>query len=125
MSYKKLRVQEICVCVTWAARVFVFVCEKLEMAVFKYLVLLHTDVPKAAQFYAHGLGLAVNVCTLRWAELQSGPCKIALMQAPRYNTSLSLDFLVFQLGKTCLVLGSEDILLSVIGNLFSHLAGHR
>jgi hypothetical protein len=61
---------------------FVFVCETLEMAVFKYLVLLHTDVPKAAQFYAHGLGLAVNVCTLRWAELQSGPCKIALMQAP-------------------------------------------
>lgn len=61
---------------------FVFVCEKLEMAVFKYLVLLHTDVLKAAQFYAHGLGLAVNVCTLRWAELQSGPCKIALMQAP-------------------------------------------
>ncbi len=65
---------------------FVFVCEKLEMAVFKYLVLLHTDVPKAAQFYAHGLGLAVNVCTLRWAELQSGPCKIALMQAPRYTS---------------------------------------
>lgn len=57
------------------------------MAVFKYLVLLHTDVPRAAQFYAHGLGLAVNVCTLRWAELQSGPCKIALMQAPRFAFS--------------------------------------
>lgn len=48
----------------------------------KYLVLLHVDVPRAAQFYAHGLGLAVNVCTSKWAELQSGPCKIALMEAP-------------------------------------------
>ncbi len=85
MSYKKLRVQEICVCLRWASRVLFLFVKKLEMAVFKYLVLLHTDVPKAAQFYAHGLGLAVNVCTLRWAELQSGPCKIALMQAPRYT----------------------------------------
>lgn len=53
------------------------------MSILKYMVLLHTDVPRAAQFYAHGLGLAVNVCTQRWAELQSGPCKIALMEAPR------------------------------------------
>ena len=61
-------------------------------AVLKYLVLLHVDVPRAAQFYAHGLGLAVNVCTSKWAELQSGPCKIALMEAPR---SSSIHFLCF------------------------------
>ena len=57
------------------------------MSILKYMVLLHTDVPRAAQFYAHGLGLAVNVCTTRWAELQSGPCKIALMEAPRLFSS--------------------------------------
>jgi hypothetical protein len=60
------------------------VAEGERMAVLKYMVLLHRDVPRAAQFYSHGLGLAVNVCTKRWAELQSGPCKIALMEAPRF-----------------------------------------
>lgn len=53
------------------------------MALLKYVVLLHTDVPQAARFYAQGLGMGVTVCTHRWAQLQSGPFKISLLQAPR------------------------------------------
>ncbi|CAN6443881.1 unnamed protein product [Victoria cruziana] len=51
------------------------------MASFRWLLQLHKDVPKAAQFYSEGLGFTVNVCTLRWAELQSGPLRLALMQS--------------------------------------------
>ncbi|XP_073392944.1 uncharacterized protein [Physcomitrium patens] len=64
------------------------------MSVLKYMVLLNRDVPRAAQFYAHGLGLAVNVCTTRWAELQSGPCKIALMESPS-NVELTKGYSPF------------------------------
>jgi hypothetical protein len=65
----------------------------------KYVVLLNKDVPKAARFYAHGLGLAVTVCSERWAELRSGAFKIALMQAPRLSPrlqmlSMSVSFLI-------------------------------
>ncbi|CAA7058539.1 unnamed protein product [Microthlaspi erraticum] len=52
------------------------------MASFRWILQLHRDVPKAAKFYAQGLDLSVNVVTLRWAELQSGPLKLALMQSP-------------------------------------------
>lgn len=56
---------------------------KIKMAVsFRWILQLHKDVPKAARFYSEGLDLTVNVCTLRWAELQSGPLKLALMQSP-------------------------------------------
>ncbi|KAL3829713.1 hypothetical protein ACJIZ3_018515 [Penstemon smallii] len=51
-------------------------------ATFRYLVQLHKDVPKAARFYSEGLGFTVDVCTLRWAELHSGPLKLALMHSP-------------------------------------------
>lgn len=69
------------------------------MALLKYIVLLNTDVPRSARFYAHGLGLAVTVCSERWAELQSGAFRIALMQAPKgtdppargYSPFLSFD----------------------------------
>ncbi|GKV23219.1 hypothetical protein SLEP1_g32974 [Rubroshorea leprosula] len=50
---------------------------------FRWILQLHRDVPKAAKFYSQGLDFTVNVCTLRWAELQSGPLKLALMQSPR------------------------------------------
>ncbi|GLT78151.1 hypothetical protein SLA2020_496970 [Shorea laevis] len=49
---------------------------------FRWILQLHRDVPKAAKFYSQGLDFTVNVCTLRWAELQSGPLKLALMQSP-------------------------------------------
>ncbi|XP_057980499.1 uncharacterized protein LOC131166186 isoform X2 [Malania oleifera] len=52
------------------------------MASFRWVLQLHRDVPKAARFYSEGLGFAVDVCTLRWAELQSGPFKLALLQSP-------------------------------------------
>lgn len=68
------------------------------MALLKYVVMLHKDVPRAAKFYSDGLGLAVNVCTNRWAELQSGPFKLGLMQTPsefepvkNYTSYLSFD----------------------------------
>lgn len=51
-------------------------------ATLRWIVQLHKDVPKAARFYSEGLGLTVNVCTLKWAELHAGPLTIALMQAP-------------------------------------------
>ncbi|KAH7513839.1 hypothetical protein FEM48_Zijuj11G0024900 [Ziziphus jujuba var. spinosa] len=38
---------------------------------FRWILQLHKDVPKAARFYSEGLDFTVNVCTLRWAELQS------------------------------------------------------
>ena len=48
-------------------------------ATLRWVLQLHRDVPRAARFYAEGLEFSVNVCTLRWAELQSGPLKLALM----------------------------------------------
>ena len=48
-------------------------------ATLRWVLQLHRDVPRAARFYAEGLDFSVNVCTLRWAELQSGPFKLALM----------------------------------------------
>ncbi|KAI4315494.1 hypothetical protein L6164_028294 [Bauhinia variegata] len=52
-------------------------------ASFRWILQLHKDVPEAARFYSQGLDFTVNVCTLRWAELQSGPLKLALMQSPK------------------------------------------
>ncbi|KAK8476722.1 hypothetical protein V6N11_072696 [Hibiscus sabdariffa] len=54
-------------------------------ASFRWLPQLHKDVPKAAKFYSQGLDFTVNICTLRWAELHSGPLKLALMQSPCDN----------------------------------------
>ncbi|MED6156463.1 hypothetical protein PIB30_014684 [Stylosanthes scabra] len=51
-------------------------------ASFRWLLQLHRDVPKAARFYSEGLDFTTNVCTLRWAELQSGSLKLALMHSP-------------------------------------------
>ncbi|KAK1286319.1 hypothetical protein QJS10_CPB20g02093 [Acorus calamus] len=53
------------------------------MASLRWVLQLHRDVPRAAKFYSEGLDFTVNVCTLRWAELQSGPFKLALMQSPK------------------------------------------
>ncbi|KAG6782847.1 hypothetical protein NC652_009138 [Populus alba x Populus x berolinensis] len=50
-------------------------------ASFRWILQLHKDVPKAARFYSEGLDFTVNVCTLRWAEIQSGSLKLALMQS--------------------------------------------
>ncbi|KAK6914725.1 hypothetical protein RJ641_019842 [Dillenia turbinata] len=52
------------------------------MAMFRWLLQLHRDVPRAAKFYSEGLDFSINVCTLRWAELQSGPLKLALLHSP-------------------------------------------
>ncbi|KAF5204031.1 Lactoylglutathione lyase / glyoxalase I family protein [Thalictrum thalictroides] len=51
------------------------------MAAFRWVMQLHKDVPKAAHFYSEGLDFSIKVCTLRWAELESGPLKLALMQS--------------------------------------------
>lgn len=47
-------------------------------AVLRHILLLQRDVRKAAHFYSEGLGLTVNVCTERWAELQSGGTRLGL-----------------------------------------------
>ncbi|KAJ8769083.1 hypothetical protein K2173_024079 [Erythroxylum novogranatense] len=52
------------------------------VASFRWILHLHKDVPTATRFYSQGLDFTVNVCTLRWAELQLGPLKLALMQSP-------------------------------------------
>ncbi|XP_068663049.1 uncharacterized protein [Aristolochia californica] len=51
------------------------------MVSFRWIIQLHKDVPRAARFYSEGLDFSVNTCTLRWAELQSGPLKLGLMQS--------------------------------------------
>ena len=64
------------------------------MALLRYVVMLHKDVPLAAKFFSQGLGLTLTVCTNRWAELQSGPFKLGLMQAPRYYFLPSLHLCI-------------------------------
>ncbi|KAK8970412.1 hypothetical protein KSP40_PGU018888 [Platanthera guangdongensis] len=60
-------------------------------ASFRWMLQLHKDVPRAARFYSEGLGFTVDVCTLRWAELHSGPLKLALMHSNR-KISTEKDF---------------------------------
>ncbi|XP_020576778.1 uncharacterized protein LOC110022268 isoform X1 [Phalaenopsis equestris] len=57
---------------------------------FSWVLQLHKGVPKAARFYSQGLDFAVNVCTLRWAELQSGPLKLALVHSNRSQQCVAL-----------------------------------
>ncbi|GLT48150.1 hypothetical protein SLA2020_217910 [Shorea laevis] len=84
-------------------------------ASFRWILQLHRDVPKAAKFYSQGLDFTVNVCTLRWAELQSGPLKLALMQFPSEHVmqnghSSLLSFTVTDINSTVtklMALGAE------------------
>ncbi|XP_057510863.1 uncharacterized protein LOC130793258 isoform X2 [Actinidia eriantha] len=81
----------------------------------RWIVQLHKDVPKAAKFYSEGLDLTINVCTLRWAELQSGPLKLALLHSPSEHTmqkgySSLLSFTVTDMNNTVsklMALGAE------------------
>ncbi|WCJ26425.1 Lactoylglutathione lyase / glyoxalase I family protein [Euphorbia peplus] len=84
-------------------------------ASFRWVLQLHKDVPKAARFYSQGLDLTVNVCTLRWAELQSGALKLALLKSPRDHVvqrgySPMLSFTVADINtsvKKLMALGAE------------------
>ncbi|KAJ8459818.1 hypothetical protein OPV22_032744 [Ensete ventricosum] len=72
---------------------------------FRWVLQLHRDVPRAARFYSEGLDFSVSVCTLRWAELQSGPLKLALMHSPSDITmqkgySSMLSFTVADMNRT-------------------------
>eukprot|EP00850_Spirogloea_muscicola_P014776 SM000108S14220 [mRNA] locus=s108:437043:437946:+ [translate_table: standard] len=49
-------------------------------ALLRCVMMLQRDVPRGVQFYRDGLGLAVNVCTERFAELQSGDVKLTIKQ---------------------------------------------
>nr|XP_043613227.1 uncharacterized protein LOC122585182 [Erigeron canadensis] len=59
------------------------------VASFRWILQLHKDVPKAANFYKQGLDFTVNVCTHRWAELESGPLKLALLHSPSNETAVA------------------------------------
>ncbi|KAL0428789.1 UNVERIFIED_CONTAM: hypothetical protein Sradi_0504900 [Sesamum radiatum] len=84
-------------------------------ATFRYLVQLHKDVPKAARFYSEGLGFTIDVCSLRWAELHSGPLKLALLHSPSDHVeqkgySSLLSFTVTDISSTVtklMALGAE------------------
>ncbi|XP_010915731.1 uncharacterized protein [Elaeis guineensis] len=85
-------------------------------AAFRWLLQLHRDVPKAARFYSEGLDFSINVCTLRWAELQNGPLKLALMHSPtsdylmQKGCSSMLSFTVTDINSTVtklMTLGAE------------------
>ncbi|KAK9927062.1 hypothetical protein M0R45_024264 [Rubus argutus] len=84
-------------------------------ASFRWILQLHKDVPKAARFYSEGLDFTVHVCTLRWAELQSGPLKLGLMQSPidhvmQKGHSSLLSFTVTDIDQTMtklMALGAE------------------
>lgn len=82
----------------------------------RWVLQLHKDVPKAAKLYSEGLGFTVNVCTLRWAELelQPGPLKLALLQSPTSSLqkgySSLLSFTVTDISSTVtklMALGAE------------------
>ncbi|KAL8118977.1 hypothetical protein AgCh_016462 [Apium graveolens] len=55
---------------------------------FRWILQMHKDVPKAAKFYSEGLDFSIKVCTLRWAELQAGPLKLALLHSPSLMKTL-------------------------------------
>lgn len=82
---------------------------------FRWILQLHKDVPKAAKFYSEGLDFSINVCTLRWAELQSGPLKLVLLHSPRDKLvqkeySSLLSFTVLDINHTItklMALGAE------------------
>ncbi|XP_012086499.1 uncharacterized protein LOC105645499 [Jatropha curcas] len=82
---------------------------------FRWLLQIHKDVPKAARFYSEGLDFTINVCTLRWAELQSGSLKLALMQSSNDHImqngySSMLSFTVTDINSTVtklMALGAE------------------
>ncbi|KDP25349.1 hypothetical protein JCGZ_20505 [Jatropha curcas] len=84
-------------------------------ASFRWILQLHKDVPKAARFYSEGLDFTVNVCTLRWAELQSDSLKLAFMQSTNDHIvqkgySSMLSFTVTDINNTVsklLALGAE------------------
>ncbi|KAD3069088.1 hypothetical protein R6Q59_016925 [Mikania micrantha] len=84
-------------------------------ASFRWILQLHKDVPKAARFYKEGLDFSINVCTLRWAELESGPLKLALMHssseiAVQKGYSSLLSFTVTDINNTVtklMALGAE------------------
>ena len=57
------------------------------IAMLRSVLLLQRDVPRAARFYAEGLGLRVATCTERWAELEAGPLSLNLKQVDRYACS--------------------------------------
>ncbi|XP_050230256.1 uncharacterized protein LOC126679301 [Mercurialis annua] len=84
-------------------------------ASFRWILQLHKDVPKAANFYSQGLDFTVNVCTHRWAELHSGDLKLALMQSPNDHVmqkgySSMLSFVVTDINTTVtklMALGAE------------------
>ncbi|PKA56432.1 hypothetical protein AXF42_Ash014935 [Apostasia shenzhenica] len=84
-------------------------------ATFRWVLQLHKDVPKAARFYSEGLGFTIDVCTLRWAELQSGPLKLALMHSSsdinvQKSYSSMLSFTVTDIQSTVtklMMLGAE------------------
>ena len=63
-------------------------------AVFRWVMQLHKDVPRAARFYSEGLGFTVNVCTPRWAQLQSDSFNLALLHSPR-STLTSNSFIQY------------------------------
>ncbi|KAK3024258.1 hypothetical protein RJ639_043634 [Escallonia herrerae] len=84
-------------------------------ASFRWILQMHKDVPKAARFYKEGLDFSIDVCTLRWAELQSGPLKLALLQSPSETVvqkghSSLLSFTVTDINNTVsklMALGAE------------------
>ncbi|XP_057498763.1 uncharacterized protein LOC130783225 [Actinidia eriantha] len=84
-------------------------------ASFRWIMQLHKDVPKVAKFYSEGLDFTIHVCTLRWAELQSGPLKLALLHSPSENAmqkgySSVLSFTVTDINNTVtklMALGAE------------------
>lgn len=53
--------------------------------VLRHVLLLQKDLHKAARFYNEGLELPILVLSDRWAELGSGPSKIALKAVEGYN----------------------------------------
>jgi hypothetical protein len=78
-------------------------------ATLRWVLQLHRDVPRAAKFYAEGLDFSVNVCSLRWAELQSGPLKLALMHTHDGYDCCYLCSMVSCIGRGVILYAFEEM----------------
>ncbi|CAI9106480.1 OLC1v1005642C1 [Oldenlandia corymbosa var. corymbosa] len=86
----------------------------------RWVLQLHRDVPKAAKLYSEGLGFKINVCTLRWAELelQPGPLKLALLQSSQ--SSLTPSDHAVQKGYSSLLSFTVSDINSAVAKLMAH-----
>eukprot|EP01025_Chloroclados_australasicus_P061482 TRINITY_DN8077_c0_g1_i1.p1 TRINITY_DN8077_c0_g1~~TRINITY_DN8077_c0_g1_i1.p1 ORF type:complete len:204 (+),score=14.23 TRINITY_DN8077_c0_g1_i1:208-819(+) len=71
------------------------------MVLLQHVLLLQRNVPRAAKYYAEGVGLKLKVLTETWAELEAGSSTIALKQVAgeSFRTTGYSPFLAFRVSE--------------------------